>query len=227
MTLPRRRSSHPRGTARLALTGDFPDTDHDITETLQRADYDGDTYWSGASDIGVMTIATFTHTGPAPLDGYQPAPASFPMLQAAPEHRPVLPPVPVTERAVIGDELRLPIIWCEMPSCINHHLDREAAGEHDARTRAHDDGWRTDALGRLACPGCQQTRADYRTPQPVTWHHPDVARHWHEHGRPLPGEDAFRLGVEAELGRRISHEDPALAGAIAGATYRHHRAVTS
>ena len=195
------------------------------TAQLRTDDIDGATYnWTGANDIGVMTIATFST---APLDGYQPAPATFPALQAAPEPRPVLAAVPVTERAVIGDELRLPIIWCEMPSCINHHLDREAAGEHDARTRAHADGWRTDALGRLACPDCQQTRPDYRTPQPVTWHHPDVARHWHEHGRPLREEDAFRLGVEAELGRRVSYEDPALAGAIAGATYRHHRAVTS
>jgi len=195
------------------------------TAQLRTDDVDGATYeWTGASDIGVMVIAT---SSTAPLDGYQPAPASFPMLQAAPEPRPVLPPVPVTERAVIGDELRLPIIWCEMPQCINHHLDREAAGERDARTRAHDAGWRTDALGRLACPGCQQTRADYRTPQTVTWHHPDVARHWHERGIAISEEDAFRLGVEAELGRRVSYEDPALAGAIAGATYRHHRAVTS
>ena len=195
------------------------------TAQLRTDDVDGATYhWGGASDIGVMTIATFST---APLDGYQPAPASFPMLQAAPEPRPVLPPVPVTERAVIGDELRLPIIWCEMPRCISWHRDPASAGERDARTRAYDDGWRTDALGRLACPGCQQTRADYRTPQPVTWHHPDVARHWHEHGRPLREEDAFRLGVEAELGRRVSYEDPALAGAIAGATFRHHRAATS
>jgi hypothetical protein len=226
MTLPRRRGSRPRGTARLALTGDFPDTDRNMPEALQRADYDGDTYWSGASDIGVMTIATFTHTGPAPLDGYQPAPATFPALQAAPEPRPVLAPVPVTERAVIGDELRLPIIWCEMPRCISWHRDPASAGERDARTRAHDAGWRTDALGRLACPDCQQTRADYRTPQPVTWHHPTVARHWHERGTVLREEEAFRLGVEAELGKRISYEDPALAGAIAGATYRHYQAVT-
>jgi len=226
VTLPRRRNSRPRGNARLALTGDFPNTD--ITEALPLADYDGDTYdWGGASDIGVMAIATFST---APLDGYQPAPASFPMLQAAPEpepDRPVLAPVPVTERAVIGDELRLPIVWCEMPSCISWHRDPASAGERDARIRAYAAGWRTDALGRLACPDCQQARPDYRTPQPVTWHHPDVARHWHEHGRPLRDEDAFRLGVEAELGRRVSYEDPALAGAIAGATYRHHRTVTS
>jgi hypothetical protein len=35
MKLPRRRSSRPRGRARLALTGDFGDTDRDITEAIE------------------------------------------------------------------------------------------------------------------------------------------------------------------------------------------------
>jgi hypothetical protein len=35
MSLPFRRRSRPRGQARLALTGDFPGTDHDITEAIQ------------------------------------------------------------------------------------------------------------------------------------------------------------------------------------------------
>ena len=35
MNLPRRRNSRPRGTARLALTGDFPAADRDITEAMQ------------------------------------------------------------------------------------------------------------------------------------------------------------------------------------------------
>ena len=195
------------------------------TAQLRTDDVDGATYhWGGASDIGVMTIATFST---APLDGYQPAPASFPMLQAAAEPRPVLPPVPVTERAVIGDELRLPQMWCEVTPCINWHRDPEAAGERDARDRAIADGWRYDAFGRFTCPECQQRDPALRATRPVAWHHPDVARHWHEQGRPLREEDAFRLGVEAELGRRVSYEDPALAGAIAGATFRHHRAATS
>jgi hypothetical protein len=195
------------------------------TAQLRTDDVDGATYdWVGASDIGVMTIATFAPAGPAPPGGYQPAPAAFPALPPAPGPAPlpVLAPVEITEPAVIGDSLRLPVIWCEMPSCISWHLDRESAGERDARDRARADGWRTDALGRLACPPCQQTRPDYRTPQPVAWHHPEVRRRWHarEH---ITGQDAFRLGVEAELGRRVSHENPALAQAIAGATFRHHR----
>jgi hypothetical protein len=194
--------------------------------------------FGGVSDIGVMAIAAFTRDVAAPLDGYQPAPAAFPALPAGPgaaalpdwerdlldeEARqmalPVLAPVPVTERAVIGDELRLPFVWCEMPSCISFHRDPASLGERDARDRAAAGGWRTDALGRLACPPCQQARADYRTPRPVAWHHPEVARRWHAR-EPLTDTGAFRLGVEAELGRRVSYEDPALAQAIAGATAR-------
>ncbi len=230
-------------------------SDHAPTEQwlsqLRTGDVDGATYkWGGANDIGVMAIAIGPAgpaplaIGPAPLDGYRPAPASFPALPAAPGPEPlpgwerdlldeqarqmalpVLRDVPVTERAVIGDELRLPVIWCEMPRCISWHLDRESAGERDARARAAAAGWRTDALGRLACPPCQQSRSDYRTPQPVAWHHPEVRRRWHARER-LDETDAFRLGVEAELGRRVSYEDPSLARAIAGATFRHHRTVT-
>lgn len=57
MRLPRRRSSRPRGRARLALTGDFPDTGESVTEILGRvrpADYDGTTViFAGASDAGL------------------------------------------------------------------------------------------------------------------------------------------------------------------------------
>jgi len=63
----------------------------------------------------------------------------------------------VTERAVIGDQLRMPIMWCEMGSCISWYTDPAAAGEADTRARAISAGWRIDALGRLACPQCQQT----------------------------------------------------------------------
>jgi hypothetical protein len=62
-----------------------------------------------------------------------------------------------TERAVIGDQLRMPIMWCEMGSCISWYTDPAAVGEADTRARAIGAGWRIDALGRLACPQCQQT----------------------------------------------------------------------
>ena len=70
-------------------------------------------------------------------------------------------------RAVIGDELRTPTAWCEMTSCISWHADRSALGEADVRARAIRAGWRIDALGRLACPQCQQTSASFRATRPV------------------------------------------------------------
>ena len=63
----------------------------------------------------------------------------------------------MTVRAVIGDQLRMPIMWCEMGSCISWHADPAALGEADTRARAIGAGWRIDAFGRLACPRCQQT----------------------------------------------------------------------
>jgi hypothetical protein len=72
-----------------------------------------------------------------------------------------------TVRAVIGDELRMPIMWCEMGSCISWRADPSALGEADARARAISAGWRIDALGRLACPRCQQTDPGFWTTSPV------------------------------------------------------------
>jgi hypothetical protein len=60
--------------------------------------------------------------------------------------------VEITERAAIGDELRIPLAWCEMGSCISHYADPAALGEADIRARAIAAGWRVDALGQLACP---------------------------------------------------------------------------
>lgn len=71
-------------------------------------------------------------------------------------------------RAAIGDQLRRPVAWCEMGSCIWHHTDPAALGEADIRARAISVGWRVDALGRLACPRCQQTSPDFRASCPVT-----------------------------------------------------------
>ena len=72
-----------------------------------------------------------------------------------------------TVRAVIGDQLRIPIMWCEMGSCISWHADPAALGEADNRARAINAGWRIDALGRLACPRCQQTDAGFWATAPV------------------------------------------------------------
>jgi hypothetical protein len=70
-------------------------------------------------------------------------------------------------RPVIGDQLRMPIMWCEMGSCISWHADRAALGEADTRARAIEAGWRIDALGRLACPQCQETDSGFWAPRPV------------------------------------------------------------
>jgi hypothetical protein len=61
-----------------------------------------------------------------------------------------------TARALIGDQLRIPILWCEFGSCVNHCTDPGALGERDLRNRALETGWRYDGLGRLACPSCVQ-----------------------------------------------------------------------
>ncbi len=73
----------------------------------------------------------------------------------------------MTERAVIGDQLRMPIMWCEMGSCISWHADPAALGEADARARAIDAGWLIDAFGRLVCPRCQQADPRFRASHPV------------------------------------------------------------
>jgi len=88
------------------------------------------------------------------------------------------PPVPAppggpagaTERAVIGDGLRRPIMWCEIGSCISWHADPAALGEADNRARAIKAGWRLDAFARLVCPRCQQTDPHFRSSsQVVPW----------------------------------------------------------
>jgi len=73
----------------------------------------------------------------------------------------------ITEPSAIGDQLRIPLAWCEMGSCISHHADRAALGEADIRARAILVGWCVDALGRLACPRCQQNGAGFRASRPV------------------------------------------------------------
>ncbi len=59
-------------------------------------------------------------------------------------------------RALIGDALRIPHVWCQFGSCIARFTDPAALGESDIRSRAVAAGWRHDALGRLACPECVQ-----------------------------------------------------------------------
>ena len=118
------------------------------------------------------------HARSASDDHAWPASGGDPQAEATAEHEalaePVRAEVPAeaadTARAVIGDELRVPIMWCEMGSCISWCADSSALGEADLRARAISAGWRVDALGRLACSRCQQTDpAFWATRQVVLW----------------------------------------------------------
>jgi len=117
---------------------------------------------------------------PAPAMPLAAPPRSAPSA-APPQSAPVpAPPAPrasdegdrrdgtaIPERAPIGDELRIPIAWCDMDACISYYEHPAALGEADIRARAIAAGWRVDAVGRLACPECQQRVPWFWTTQPV------------------------------------------------------------
>jgi hypothetical protein len=111
--------------------------------------------------------------------------------------------VPITERAVIGDELRMPIMWCEMGFCISWHADPAALGEADIRARAIAAGWRVDALGRMACPRCQQSNSQFWATHPVRLRAGDRAT------AAVPSAAGCEDGADAEGGTT-----PAVAGTI-------------
>ena len=116
------------------------------------------------------------HGGPRPATAVAAPPASRPAAGAGVSVRAnVVSRAEMPQRAAIGDQLRLPAAWCEMGSCIGRHADPAALGEADIRTRAISAGWRIDALGRLACPRCQQTSPGFRASRPVTLWDRDMA----------------------------------------------------
>jgi hypothetical protein len=112
-------------------------------------------------------------------------------------------PAGAAARAVIGDQLRLPVMWCEMGSCISSHSDPAALGEADTRARAIEAGWRIDALGRLACPRCQQANPGFRTSSQVV--------PWHRHTALARTARASRAAVRTSRapGRAVSGHPPA------------------
>jgi hypothetical protein len=80
-------------------------------------------------------------------------PGAPPMPAQAPKRPPALRywrPL----RGVLGDDVRTPMLWCEFGTCIARYADRHASSDRELRDRALTVGWRYDALGRLACPGC-------------------------------------------------------------------------
>jgi hypothetical protein len=114
--------------------------------------------------------------------GYDPAAdAPAPPLPQRPPARPAppagwapVPPPPAVPRgarpepvrAVIGDEIRIPFIWCEFGTCDATYTHPDALGERDLRARALAAGWRYDALGRRACPSCAQHDPTFWTARP-------------------------------------------------------------
>jgi len=77
--------------------------------------------------------------------------------------------------AIIGDEVRTPILWCEFGTCIERYTSRDALGERDLRARALAAGWCYDEPGRLACPGCAQHDPSFlgrRPPTPASQYPP-------------------------------------------------------
>ena len=70
-------------------------------------------------------------------------------------------------RAIVGDEFRVPILWCEFGACIARYSSRDAAGERELRARALAAGWCYDAFGRLACPRCARHDPAFRVRPPA------------------------------------------------------------
>ncbi|MGH3209344.1 MAG: hypothetical protein ACRDNO_16440 [Trebonia sp.] len=78
-------------------------------------------------------------------------------------------------RAIIGDEIRTPMLWCEFGNCIARYTSEDALGEQDLRSRALAAGWRYDAHGRLACPACTRRDPSFlvgRLPAPANQYPP-------------------------------------------------------
>jgi len=154
----------------------------------------------------------------APARTATPAVPTRPAAPAAPTG-----PAGATVRAVIGDQLRMPIMWCEMGLCISWHTDPAALGEADTRARAIDAGWRIDALGRLACPRCQQTDPGFRaSSQVVQWDRRTAAAMTARANRAAlrssraPGRAASGYPPASSAGLESHHDFPATRAVPAG-----------
>jgi hypothetical protein len=70
-------------------------------------------------------------------------------------------------RAIIGDDIRTPMLWCEFGSCIARYTSEHALSERDLRAQALAAGWRYDAFGRLACPRCARNDRSFQAARPA------------------------------------------------------------
>jgi hypothetical protein len=134
----------------------------DDVSTLQMNDWLAELRDDGGAEPPAEGRAEPASGGAWPEAPAQPAAPAEPAVPAEPAAA-----AGAAMRAVIGDQLRIPIMWCEMGSCISWHADPAALGEGDMRARAIGAGWRIDAFGRLACPRCQQTSPGFRASCPV------------------------------------------------------------
>lgn len=64
-------------------------------------------------------------------------------------------------RAIIGDDVRTPALWCEFGNCIARYSSEEAFSDRDLRARALATGWRYDDYGLLICPSCTRHVPSY------------------------------------------------------------------
>ncbi len=175
---------------------------------------------------GRQAAPTAAGREPAPGMGIPQATPGAGMLQAAPGpamrqaapamSQPAAPgrqaPAPAIRRwrpmrAIIGDEFRTPILWCEFGSCIARYTDEEALGEHELRARAVAVGWRYDRFGRLACPACTRRDPSFsagRRPSPAT---DEAPAHWSPPRPPRrltrrrPRGRSYRGGLAGRNGR--------------------------
>jgi len=82
---------------------------------------------------------------------------------------PLTDPVAITERCVIGDQIRMPVAWCDVAGCTAGFADPAALGEADNRARAAAAGWHPYAGGRLVCPACGQAAGVTSRRAPGQW----------------------------------------------------------
>jgi len=158
----------------------FPTSvDPRLTFSRPYADLPGDGPRNGPGIVPRFTPrGDATPNAGAPLPMRTP-PAGRPAAPAGPPAgRAPVPPSPAAVgghrqqpvRAIIGDEIRIPFIWCEFGTCDATYMHPDALGERDLRARALAAGWRYDALGRRACPRCTQRDPTFwpaRPPAPV------------------------------------------------------------
>lgn len=145
-------------------------------------------HYDPAADATAPPLPQRPHARPAlPAGPAGAPPAALPPGRhgapaAPPAGRAPVPPPPAVSwghrpepvRAVIGDEMRIPFIWCEFGTCDATYTHPDALGERDLRDRALAAGWRYDALGRRGCPSCAQHDPTFwparpPAPVPVDW----------------------------------------------------------